>query len=256
MPKTILIADDDAEEVRRLSEALTGAGYAVVTAATGAEALAKAPTARPGLFVIARKLPDMDGRALVRALRSVEALNRVPVVMIRLRWQFLDFFRATGLGVAGHLARPVDLQRLATFARSAIPGRPRTILVVDSSERYRRLIEFWLLRKGHRVITAATGAEAINRVHSEVTDLIILATILSDIDRFEVVRALKSDGAVRMVPLILTKADWRDADVFRGYQFSVDCFLTKPINSDELLSFVKRIFDSQDSTGSSDRYQF
>ena len=37
----------------------------------------------------------------------------------------------------------------------------------------------------------------------------------------------------------------QDADVFRGWQSGVDCYLTKPFNPMELLTFVKRIFDSQ-----------
>ena len=37
----------------------------------------------------------------------------------------------------------------------------------------------------------------------------------------------------------------QDADIFRGWQSGVDCYLTKPFNPMELLTFVKRIFDSQ-----------
>jgi two-component system alkaline phosphatase synthesis response regulator PhoP/two-component system response regulator VicR len=47
------------------------------------------------------------------------------------------------------------------------------------------------------------------------------------------------------IPVIMLTAKAQDADVFRGWQSGVDCYLTKPFNPMELLTFVKRIFDSQ-----------
>jgi two-component system, OmpR family, alkaline phosphatase synthesis response regulator PhoP len=46
------------------------------------------------------------------------------------------------------------------------------------------------------------------------------------------------------IPVIMLTAKAQDADVFRGWQSGVDCYLTKPFNPMELLTFVKRIFDS------------
>ena len=62
---------------------------------------------------------------------------------------------------------------------------------------------------------------------------------------------LGKDGRAIIVVMLTAKA--QDADVFKGWQSGVDCYLTKPFNPMELLSFVKRIFDSMDGGPGADK---
>ena len=73
-------------------------------------------------------------------------------------------------------------------------------------------------------------------------------------DGYETLTKLKSDPELKNIPVIMLTAKAQDADVFRGWQSGVDCYLTKPFNPLELLSFVKRIFTSLDEDGNTDVY--
>ena len=135
---------------------------------------------------------------------------------------------------------------------------PKKILAVDDEKHIVRLVEVYLQRAGYEVITAYDGREALEKVKSESPDLIVLDVMMPYMDGFEVLRTLKADETYKDIPVIMLTAKAQDADVFRGWQSGVDCYLTKPFNPMELLTFVKRIFDSQDGGGGEDsgRYRF
>jgi two-component system alkaline phosphatase synthesis response regulator PhoP len=125
---------------------------------------------------------------------------------------------------------------------------PKKILAVDDERHIVRLVEVNLQRAGYEVVTAFDGREALEKVKSENPDLIVLDVMMPYMDGFEVLKNLKADPVTAEVPVIMLTAKAQDADVFRGWQSGVDCYLTKPFNPMELLTFVKRIFDSQNST--------
>ena len=126
---------------------------------------------------------------------------------------------------------------------------PRKILAVDDEKFIVRLVQVTLERQGYQVITASDGKEALEKVDSEKPDLVVLDVMMPYMDGFEVLQTLRRDPATRDIPVIMLTAKAQDADVFRGWQSGVDCYLTKPFNPLELVSFVNRIFQSMDGTG-------
>lgn len=121
---------------------------------------------------------------------------------------------------------------------------PKKILAVDDERHIVRLVEVNLQRAGYEVVTAYDGREALEKVAAETPDLIVLDVMMPYMDGFEVLKNLKADPSTAEIPVIMLTAKAQDADVFRGWQSGVDCYLTKPFNPMELLTFVKRIFDS------------
>jgi two-component system alkaline phosphatase synthesis response regulator PhoP/two-component system response regulator VicR len=134
---------------------------------------------------------------------------------------------------------------------------PKKILAVDDERHIVRLVEVNLQRAGYQVVTAYDGKEALEKVKSENPDLVVLDVMMPYMDGFEVLKNLKADPSTAEIPVIMLTAKAQDADVFRGWQSGVDCYLTKPFNPMELLTFVKRIFDSTGGTadGSGGRYK-
>jgi two-component system alkaline phosphatase synthesis response regulator PhoP len=122
---------------------------------------------------------------------------------------------------------------------------PKKILAVDDERHIVRLVEVNLARAGYQVVTAFDGREALLKVEAEKPDLVVLDVMMPYMDGFEVLRNLKANPVTAEIPVIMLTAKAQDADVFRGWQSGVDCYLTKPFNPMELLTFVKRIFDSQ-----------
>jgi two-component system alkaline phosphatase synthesis response regulator PhoP/two-component system response regulator VicR len=130
---------------------------------------------------------------------------------------------------------------------------PKTILACDDEKHIVRLIQVNLERAGYTVLTAHDGKEGLEKVRSEKPDLVVLDVMMPMMDGFEVLRNLKGDPATRDIPVIMLTAKAQDADVFRGWQSGVDCYLTKPFNPMELLSFVKRIFKSLEDGGDGEK---
>jgi two-component system, OmpR family, alkaline phosphatase synthesis response regulator PhoP len=122
---------------------------------------------------------------------------------------------------------------------------PRRILAVDDERHVVRLIELNLARAGYQVTTASAGREALLLAASERPDLVVLDVMMPHMDGFEVLRNLKSDPITAAIPVILMSGRAQNADLFRGWQPGVDCFLDKPFNPLELLTFIRRIFASE-----------
>ncbi len=126
---------------------------------------------------------------------------------------------------------------------------PRKILACDDEKHIVRLVQVNLERQGYEVVTANDGREALEKVEAERPDLVVLDVMMPYMDGFEVLQNLRRNPSTRDIPVIMLTAKAQDADVFRGWQSGVDCYLTKPFNPMELISFVQRIFKSMDDSG-------
>jgi two-component system alkaline phosphatase synthesis response regulator PhoP/two-component system response regulator VicR len=125
----------------------------------------------------------------------------------------------------------------------------RKILVVDDEPHIVRLVEVNLQRAGYDVIKAMDGVEALEQVKAEKPDMVVLDVMMPRMDGFTVLKHLKADPETQEIPVIMLTAKAQDADIFKGWQSGVDSYLTKPFNPMELLTFVKRIFESSDYDG-------
>lgn len=126
---------------------------------------------------------------------------------------------------------------------------PRKILAVDDEKHIVKLVQANLVRHGYEVVTAHDGKEALQKVAEEHPDLVILDVMMPFMDGFEVLQTMRRNKATRDIPVIMLTAKTQDTDIFKGWQSGVDCYLTKPFNPMELVSFVKRIFKSMGDDG-------
>jgi len=133
--------------------------------------------------------------------------------------------------------------------------KQKKILVVDDERHIVRLVQVNLERTGYQVVTAFDGKEALKKVESDKPDLIVLDVMMPHMDGFEVLKRLKADDKTKNIPVVMLTAKAQDADVFRGWASGVDCYLTKPFNPIELLTFVKRIFESYNEGAQEQAYE-
>lgn len=129
----------------------------------------------------------------------------------------------------------------------------KKILACDDEKNILRLIQVNLERAGFEVITASDGKEALHKVLHDRPDLVVLDVMMPYMDGFEVLQNMQRNAATRNIPVIMLTAKAQDSDIFRGWQSGVYCYLTKPFNPGELLSFVKRIFDSNEGGHGGDK---
>jgi len=132
---------------------------------------------------------------------------------------------------------------------------PKKILAVDDERHIVRLVQINLVKEGYEVVTASNGREAIEKAREIKPDLIVMDVMMPEMDGFEALEKMKADPELMAIPVIMLTAKAQDADVFSGWQKGADLYLTKPFNPSELLTFVKRIFDSQAETASSSAFE-
>jgi two-component system cell cycle response regulator len=115
------------------------------------------------------------------------------------------------------------------------------ILVVDDVPANVKLLEVRLLAEYFEVLTATTGAEALETCENGKIDVVLLDVMMPEMDGFEVCRRLKADPATSHIPVIMITALDQVADRVRGLEAGADDFLTKPVNDLQLMTRVKSL---------------
>lgn len=113
--KRILIVDDDAIIVDLLAQFLQDAGHTVVTAHDGRSALLRAQEMRPQLVLQDINLPDMDGYALARRLRSEAGPGTLTIAALTGNSRHTDKRLAIEAGIDRQFVKPVGIQELIDF---------------------------------------------------------------------------------------------------------------------------------------------
>jgi putative two-component system response regulator len=130
------------------------------------------------------------------------------------------------------------------------------VLVVDDNEGAARHLERLLSKYGFHVDVAHDGHEALQLVGAAKPDLVLLDVVLPTLDGFEVCRRLKQEATTRLLPVVLITAHGERDKRILGAQAGADDFLSKPVDSQELLARVtslirlKRYTDDLDSASS------
>jgi two-component system alkaline phosphatase synthesis response regulator PhoP len=118
-----------------------------------------------------------------------------------------------------------------------------TILVVDDESDMTELVSYSLRRAGYEVVTAGSGQEALDRVHAQRPDLIILDLMLPDIDGFSVCEILRRDPATAAIPIVILSA-WSTHDARHlGLELGALDYLTKPFSPKELVERVRKLLN-------------
>jgi two-component system alkaline phosphatase synthesis response regulator PhoP len=118
------------------------------------------------------------------------------------------------------------------------------ILVCDDERSIVRLIQVNLERQGWEVVPAYDGKEGLEKIRSEKPDIVVLDVMMPYMDGFEVLKNLRRDPQTQNLPVVMLTAKAQDKDVFEGYHYGADIYLTKPFNPMELVTFIKRIIQS------------
>jgi two-component system, chemotaxis family, chemotaxis protein CheY len=117
MAATVLIADDSLMVRQQVKRALEGAGFAVVEAVDGADALKKAQETTFALVVCDVNMPRMDGLEFLQCLSKEDVRKRPPVVMLTTEGQPELIKRAQSLGAKGWIIKPFKPELLVAAAK-------------------------------------------------------------------------------------------------------------------------------------------
>ena len=116
----VLIVDDDPDIQRLVSYNLTRAGFEVLTATTGLDALNAVRTLLPDLIILDIMLPDLDGLEVCRILRQEEKWRRIPIIMLTARTQENDRVVGFESGADDYVMKPFSPRELVLRVKSVL----------------------------------------------------------------------------------------------------------------------------------------
>ncbi|MEL1134553.1 response regulator transcription factor [Desulfitobacterium sp. THU1] len=113
------------------------------------------------------------------------------------------------------------------------------ILLVEDDVMIQELVTFNLEREGYTVETVDEGKSALEFLKKEKPDLILLDVMLSELDGFEVCKAIRANTETANLPIIMLSARDEIADKVVGLELGADDYITKPFSPRELLARIK-----------------
>ncbi|MBC7547581.1 MAG: response regulator [Polaromonas sp.] len=113
--KKVLVVDDSPVDLMNLQGILSSAGMVVITAATGAEAVAKAKSEKPELIMMDVNMPGLDGFSAARQLGQDPITKVIPVIFVTSKDQKADRVFAQMLGAKGFVTKPYTAEQILTL---------------------------------------------------------------------------------------------------------------------------------------------
>jgi DNA-binding response OmpR family regulator len=120
----------------------------------------------------------------------------------------------------------------------------RKILIVDDEPNIVAAVEFLLRRKGHEVLVARNGDEALLLVAASTPDLVLLDVMMPAKSGYEVCKRLRERPEWQGIKIIILSAKGRDAEVSKGLSLGADIYVTKPFSTRDLMSKIDALLES------------
>jgi len=267
----VLIVDDNRTNRRILEAMLRRWEMNSTSVESGEEALAKLCSAQDdgvpfGLILTDMHMPKMDGFDLIERIRQKPGLFAATIMMLTSAGHRGDGARCQKLGVAAYLLKPIRQSELGVAIARVLgtrakegpiplvtrysledarnPAASLRVLVAEDNPVNQLLASRLLEKRGHRVVLASNGREALELLASDSYDLVLMDLQMPEMDGLEVTRALrqkevvKSDGSHQ--PVIALTAHAMRGDQERCREAGMDGYLTKPIRPQELDAVLEK----------------
>ena len=258
----VLIVDDNAVNRRILVESLTRWQMKPTAVEGGREALeallAAAEEGNPfALVLLDANMPDLDGFDVAERIRQQQALAGATIMMLTSSGQYRDSVRCRELGVAAYVTKPITPSDLLQAIHGALarpgadlfttpghgPGRVRSlrVLLAEDNPVNQRVAVGLLGKRGHTVVVAKNGREAIDALEHESFDVVLMDMQMPEVGGFEATGAIRArerekGGHVRIVAMT---AHAMQGDREECLAAGMDEYLAKPAESRALFAVIE-----------------
>jgi CheY-like chemotaxis protein len=241
--RLVLLVEDDADIYELYSEVLASAGFAVVGADSGEDAVAYAAAHAPDIIVMDYDLRGMDGALATELLKRNPRTRHIPVMMLTGHVAMSKIERARKAGCDAFLSKPCSLDALLNEVRqladSHAMSRPGTVLLVEDDETIRVSAAELLRDDGFTVLEATNGHDALTllRTDDALPDVILLDLTMPVMDGFAFRSEQLADPRLSRIPVIIISAT---KDASSRQKLDVDEFVAKPFDGSKLLDAIGR----------------
>ena len=123
MKQKILVVDDEPDAVELIEFNLVGAGFEVITAEDGADAVKKARRSAPDLILLDLMLPEVDGLEVCKILRRDSATSAIPIIMLTAKAAEIDRVLGLELGADDYVTKPFSPRELVLRVKNLLSRR-------------------------------------------------------------------------------------------------------------------------------------
>lgn len=245
----ILTVDDSAVARRLIRHDLEPAGYEVIEAGTGEDALDALVAHQPDLVTLDVHMPGIDGYETCRRIRALElmadsnAAHGVPIVFVTADDTQAGRMEGFQAGAADFIVKPFLAGRVLRAVDSLLKPAPirygLRALVADDSPLVRRIVCDALAQLGLEQVQVGTGREALERLRSDpaAVDLVVTDGFMPEMNGDALCHAIRADEALRHLPVLVLSGVEHPEDLRAIFRAGASDFLAKP--------FVKEVFLSR-----------
>jgi CheY-like chemotaxis protein len=200
------------------------------------------------------RLPGIDGIEAARRIKSNQTLSHVPAILMISAFDREEVMSGLGgLQLQGFLLKPVTERQLLQAVDHVLGGRPSAVaeaappaaldtrllagckvLLVDDNELNRDLANELLGDLCIKVSVATNGAEAVDLVHKQPFDLVLMDIQMPIMDGLTATRLIRADGNFASLPILAMTAHAMTGDQERSLEAGMNAHLTKPIDPEAL----------------------
>ena len=187
------------------------------------------------------RLPGLAGMSVLASGAVVLIYNPVALASI---------YGQQARALSADRAEPHMLESAAGQASTVpvlTPAAPRAplIMVVDDSITVRRVTQRLLQREGYRVVMAADGLQALERLQEERPSVVLSDIEMPRMDGFDLARNIRGDARLSDLPIVMITSRIAEKHREHAKELGVDHYLGKPYSEDELMSLVRHYCNAE-----------
>jgi signal transduction histidine kinase/CheY-like chemotaxis protein len=260
--QNILVVEDNEAAIIQLTDILQAQGYCLQVAHNGREALVQIGQSVPDALILDLMMPEVDGFAVLQAIREVPRSSKVPVLILTAKHvtrDELSFLKSNNIhqliqkgdinrdgllaAVAGMLAPPPATPATPAAPsrqrRLSRPGKPLVLVVEDNPDNLRTARA--LLADDYQVIEATDGRAGVEQARAQRPDIILMDIGLPVMDGLQALEEIRADENLRPTPVLAVTASAMKGDRESILAHGFDGYLSKPIDRAELMGLMQQL---------------
>lgn len=269
--KTALIVDDLVVNLNILSERLNSWGVRVKTAASGKAAMMclkekHAADAKFDFAIIDYQMPQMDGGALIEAIRKTEKFDDLPIILLSSVDHSLDLNTRKRLRISKTLLKPAPSEVLRNAIESTLAPQPKApqqlftsnvttpeakvvskkmlkILIAEDNRTNQLVLKNMLKKENATLEITQNGNEVFEAYPNSNADIILMDMSMPEMDGLEATKAIRAyelEQGIHRTPIIALTANAMKGDREKCIEAGMDDYLSKPIRKDKLLNTINQ----------------
>ncbi|GJL86023.1 MAG: PleD family two-component system response regulator [Micavibrio sp.] len=270
MSARVLVVDDILPNVKLLEAKLSSEYYDVLTATNGEEALEKAENESPDIILLDVMMPGMDGFEVCRRIKANPDIAHIPIVMVTALTDAEDKVRGLESGADDFLSKPINDTALMARVRSLVrlkmsldewrirentanqlgvvgeasnvmtePVEGARVLVVEDKDFENKKVKETLAQDHDIVMSAESGAKAIELASAHDFDLMIVSLNLDEEDGLRLCSHLKSNEKTRGLPILMIGEIDDMSRIAHGLEIGAHDYILRPVDRNELIARVR-----------------